>query len=227
MNYDIILFDADGTLFDFQLSERISFEKTMNAFGLPFSEKHYRDYHAINNGLWKDFEIGLISKPKLLLERYRLYTEKYHLQADIAKLNSFYFRALSGCSFLIKGAADICRYLSYNKNLYIVTNGETTVQKSRFESSEIRHYFKDIFVSEAAGYPKPHIEYFRYVFSRIENFDKSRALIIGDSLSSDILGGNNAGIDTCWYNPDNLTNNTDAVCSYVIHSLSELSAILT
>lgn len=226
MGYDIILFDADGTLFDFRKSERISFEKTMITYALPFSETHYNDYHAINDSLWKDFERGLISKPDLLLERYKRYIEKYNLNADAAELNSFYFRALGSCSYLLDDAAEICRHLALNKRLYLVTNGETTVQKSRFAGSEIKHYFKDLFVSESVGYPKPRVEYFDYVFSRIENFDRSRTVIIGDSLSGDILGGNNAGIDTCWYNPDNFINETAAVCKYTIKSLSELYDIL-
>lgn len=226
MDYDIILFDADGTLFDFRKSERISFKETMNNFALPFSETHYNDYHVINDNLWKDFECGLISKPELLIERYKRYIEKYNLKADAAELNRFYFRALCSCSYLLEGAAEVCRQLALSKSLFLVTNGETTVQKSRFAGSEIKQYFKDLFVSESVGYPKPRVEYFEYVFNRIENFDRSRTVIIGDSLSGDILGGNNAGIDTCWYNPDNLINETAAVCKYTIKSLSELYDIL-
>ncbi len=226
MGYDIILFDADGTLFDFRKSEHISFKKTMNNFDLPFSEALYNDYHQINDNLWKDFERGLISKPDLLLERYKRYIKKHNLKADAAELNRFYFRALGSCSYLFDGAAEVCRHFALTKSLYLVTNGETTVQKSRYAGSEIKQYFKDLFVSESVGYPKPHIEYFDYVFSKIENFDRSSTVIIGDSLSGDILGGNNAGISTCWYNPDNLINETDVVCNYTIKSLSELYDIL-
>ncbi|MDD4772067.1 MAG: YjjG family noncanonical pyrimidine nucleotidase [Eubacteriales bacterium] len=226
MDYNIILFDADGTLLDFKKAEQVSFERTMRAFNLPYSHSLYCDYHTINDGLWKDFESGLITKPELFIERFRRYTEKYNLVADAAGLNRFYFGQLGLCGYLLENAAEVCRKLSRDRRLYLVTNGETNVQQSRFARSGLSPYFKDIFVSETAGYPKPHIGYFEYVFGNIENFDRSRTVIIGDSLSGDITGGNRAGIDTCWYNADNLVNESGAVCTYVIRSLDELFDIL-
>ncbi len=226
MKFDIILFDADGTLFDFEKAEQRSFEKTVRSFHLPFSEELYKDYHLINDMLWKEFEKGLISKPDLLTERFRRYTKKYNIQIAAEEMNRFYLASLGSCSYLLDGAEEVCRHLSADKRLYLVTNGETSVQKNRFESSDIRRYFKDIFVSETAGYPKPHTEYFNYVFSRINNFDRSRSVIIGDSLSGDILGGNNAGIRTVWYNPGSASNQTGAVCDYTIGSLYELYELL-
>lgn len=226
MGYDIILFDADGTLFDFKKSERVSFEKTMKQFGLPFTEALYDDYHEINDGLWKDFERGLISKPDLLIERYRRYTKKYDLDAVPEELNRFYLRTLGSCSFLFDGAEDLCRRLARTKRLYLATNGETTVQKSRFFASVIKEYFIDIYVSEAVGFPKPHIEYFNYVFSRIDNFKRSSTIIIGDSLTGDICGGNNAGIAACWYNPEGAVNDRGVTCDYIVSSYDELYSIL-
>ena len=226
MSYDIILFDADGTLLDFKKSEQVSFEKTMRAFNLPGSQVLYCDYHSINDSLWKDFESGLISKPELFIERFRRYTEKHKFVADAAELNRYYFGQLGLCGYLLDGAEEVCRNLAQSKRLYLATNGETTVQQSRFARSGLSEFFQDIFVSESTGYPKPHIGYFEYIFDKIKGFDRSRTVIIGDSLSGDITGGNRAGIDTCWYNPDNLLNETDAKCTYIIRSLDELYNIL-
>lgn len=226
MGYDIILFDADGTLFDFGKSERVSFEKTMDAFNLPFSVSLYTDYHLINDGLWKDFERGQITKPALLVERYRRLTEKYNFDTDPVRLNLFYTRALGCCSYLLDGTAGVCRRLAQTKRLYLVTNGETTVQQNRYAGSEIKQYFNNIFVSETVGYPKPCVEYFDYVFSCIDGFERARTIIIGDSLTGDICGGNNAGISTCWYNPDGLINDRGVTCDFTIASLTELYDIL-
>jgi len=224
--YDIILFDADGTLFDFEKSERVAFMQTCEYFNLPFSGELYSDYHLINDGLWKDMELGLTTKAALLVERWRRFVCKYSLDAKPADINKFYLKALGGCSFLLEGAEAVCRNLAYKRRLFLVTNGETTVQRSRFGASEIKQYFSGVFVSEEAGAPKPYIEYFNYVFSRIRDFSREKAIIIGDSLSGDIRGGNNAGLDTCWFNPGGAENTLGVKCDYIIKSLDELYDIL-
>ncbi len=226
MGYDFILFDADGTLFDFNRSERYSFTKLTENFGFDFSEEIYADYHVINDRLWKDHENGLVTKPFLLVERYRRLFEKYRIDVSPEEANLFYLAALGSCRFLTEGALEICAYLSSFKPLYIVTNGEASVQNSRYSSSELRPYFSDIFISGSVGVSKPSKEYFDYVEAHIDGFDRKRAIIIGDSLTSDIRGGNNAGIDACWFNPDGAVNDRGVHCEYEIRKLSELKKII-
>ena len=116
--------------------------------------------------------------------------------------------------------------LSKTHNLYIVTNGVASTQQIRIGDSGLQPYFKDIFISELLGSQKPQKEFFDHCFERIPDFDPSLALIIGDSLTSDIKGGNNAGIETCWFNPDGEENNTDAKVDYEIKSLKALYSLL-
>lgn len=226
MLYDFILFDADGTLFDFDRSERYSFTALCSTFGIPFSETLYSDYHVINDGLWKDHERGLIEKPKLLVERYDRLIKKHGINADPAALNSFYLHTLGGCCYLLEGAEEICEFLSRTKSLYLVTNGETTVQNNRYNSSPIKKYFRDIFISAAVGCPKPNREYFDYVADHIPGYSADRAIIVGDSLTSDIRGGNNAEIDACWFNPKGTPNDRGVKVDYEIRSLDELKKII-
>jgi 2-haloacid dehalogenase len=152
----------------------------------------------------------------------RLFNEigVYH---DVKDFNEKYLSELGKGSFLIDGALEICKEItSCNKKIYIVTNGILTTQKARIEHSAIKEYISDFFVSELVGYQKPHALYFEYVFSHIPHTDKNGILLIGDSLSADILGGNNAGIDTCWFNESGDINTTDIIPDYEISGLSEL-----
>ena len=226
MKYDFILFDADGTLFDFERAEHYSFETLCHTYNFPFSEELYADYHVINDGLWKAYERGEIEKPSLLVERYRRLIDKYGFDADAAECNAFYLKTLGSCPYLLDGAMEICEHLAAKKPLYLVTNGEASVQQGRFNGSPIKKYFTDIFISGSVGYPKPHKEYFDYVAKNIEGFDPARAIIIGDSLTSDIKGGNNAGIDTVWFNPKGEKNDKGVKIDYEIKDLNELIPII-
>ena len=221
---DFLLFDADGTLFDFDRSERCAFGAIAERFGFDGSGDVYEVYHEINAELWKDFERGLIEKGALLVERFRRLSEKYEFNADPAAVNREYLWELGGYGFLLDGAYEVCEKLvkDYRKKLCIVTNGTTQVQKRRFASSELSKLLSGVFVSEEIGFPKPDIRYFEHVFSHIKDFDISRALVIGDSLSSDIRGANTAGVASCWYNPKQKENNEGVVCDYTISSLWEL-----
>jgi HAD superfamily hydrolase (TIGR01549 family) len=134
--------------------------------------------------------------------------------------------ALSEGTFLLDGAKELCETLSRSCKLALVTNGVSKTQHKRFENSEVKEYFADIFVSEDTGFQKPQKEYFDYVLKHLNVTDNEKVLIVGDSLSSDIKGGNNAWIPSCWFNPHELLNGTDAVCDYEIHSFSELIPIV-
>lgn len=226
MKYDIILLDADETLFDFDQSEYNALKHCFKSRSLEFSDEIYNGYHNINKKLWKDFEKGKIEKPKLVTERFRILLSDLGYSIDPAEFNLSYGEALSRQNILFPGALRLCRRLAQNARLYIVTNGIKATQLRRFSESPLPPYIEDVFVSEEIGSQKPSRQYFDAVFSRIPDFDQSRAIIVGDSLSSDIKGGMNAGIASCWYNPNFLPNMTDVVPTYTAQNYDDIEKII-
>jgi len=221
--YDVFLFDADGTLYDYDKAEenalRITFEKN----GVAYSEDIRNRYREINAGVWESFENGEITKDDLQSLRFQRLFDCIGVRLDAVEFNGDYLYELGKGAFLIDGALEICEYIaSRGKKIYIVTNGILATQTSRIKHSLINGYVADFFVSEFVGYQKPHASYFDYVFSHIPHAGKSGFLIIGDSLAADIQGGVNAGIDSCWFNERNAKNRTGIKPTYEIRKLSEL-----
>lgn len=224
--YKFLLFDADETLFDFKRAERSAFSDVAAKYSLPMSDALYADYHVINDALWKDFERAEITKPALLVERFHKLAQKYGFDYDAAEVNRFYLASLGSYPYLLNGSVELCRTLSRTHSLYLITNGEISVQKNRYGASELRDYFLDVFISEQVGAAKPSLEYFDYVAAHIEGFDSRRALVIGDSLTSDIKGANNAGLDCVWFNPAHNVNDKSASVTYEIDALEKLYNIV-
>ncbi len=201
--YTTLLFDADNTLLDFSKSERTSLIKTMEDYGVPVNEYNICTYVEINNRLWKQLEKKEITKPELKKIRFRLFFDKigFNFNGDPFEVNEHYLSLLSQCGYIMDGAAELTEKLFHAKyDLYIVTNGVAKTQAQRLAKSGLLPCFKDVFVSEAVGIPKPHKEFFDYVLEKIPEKDKSKIVVIGDSLSSDILGAANAGLDSIWLN---------------------------
>ena len=226
MKYTILLFDADDTLFDFQKSEKIALEETLAAYGLGNNKEATNLYHAINKQLWMDFEEGKVSKTVLKVKRFTDLFKQLGMQGDGTACSELYVENLSKGNYLLPDALKLCQELSRECRLYLVTNGIAKVQHARFDASEVKPYFSDIFVSEESGYQKPQVEYFDYVFDRIPDFHKEQALLIGDSLSSDMQGGLNAGVDTCWFNPNHCENSKQLSCTYEIDDLKQIFDIV-
>lgn len=227
MKYEIIIFDADETLFDFKKSEREAFKNTMNEFGSNYDENyHLARYKAINSALWDEHEKGLVTQEKLKTERFKRFFKQLNLHYNEFDFAKSYMENLSKASFLYENSIDVVKELSRYYTLLIITNGLTSVQSKRIKESEIAHFFKNIVISEDVGVSKPDPYIFEYTLKAIEYTDKRNVLIVGDRLSSDILGGINFGIDTCWFNPDNTINNTDIVATYEIDNLNELAKII-
>lgn len=202
MRYDILLFDADNTLFDFTAGEKAAFTEAMNANGVNVEEGMVERYSEINERCWKELERGEIDKKTLVVKRYALFLQHYRLALDAAKVNEDYKNALATQAILIEGALELVKRLSEQAEVYIITNGLTEVQKGRFSRSPITGYIKKIFISEQMDCKKPDKLFFDMVEREIPGFEKHRAVVIGDSLTSDIQGANNAGIDAVWYNPE-------------------------
>lgn len=227
MNYTTLLFDADETLLDFSRAENEAMPCTFAKFGIRYDEEVRAVYDEINHGLWKAFENGEITQKDVLNHRFQDTFAKLGIvpPADFA-FEKAYQLALGEGAFLIDGALELVRELSKTHDIYIVTNGVTATQHSRMDACGLKPYLKGIFVSEETGHRKPEKEYFDYVFSHIPEIDLEKTLLIGDSLSSDIKGGNIAGIDTCWYNPNCNTNASTASPTYEIQKLEELKIFL-
>ncbi|MBR6526629.1 MAG: YjjG family noncanonical pyrimidine nucleotidase [Lachnospiraceae bacterium] len=226
MRYTTLLLDADDTLLDFKKTEEYGLSYTFEKYGIPFTEEVRTTYKTINHKLWAAFEEGEISKPTILARRFRNTFAALGIQGEFPGFEEEYQLALGRGGFLIPEAMEVCQELSKNCRLYIVTNGVQATQASRMELSGLLPYIQDVFVSETTGYQKPQREYFDYVFSRIPDFDPEKTLMIGDSLGSDIKGGHNAGLDTCWYNPAGKTNGIGVPITHEIKNLKELYAIV-
>lgn len=224
MKYRNIIFDADETLFDFRKSERYAFENTMLEFNIDYKEDyHLKIYQDINNAIWKEFEKGLITQKKLKIERFKRLSDKLAIKFDEAEFAKSYMKHLADASFLFDESIELIEDLNKNYILSIVTNGLTDVQNKRIKKSVIGKYFKSIIVSEEVEVSKPNPEIFEFA---LNNTDKSQVLVVGDSLTSDIQGGINLGVDTCWYNPNKIVNRTEIKPTYEISNLFQLKDIL-
>ncbi len=203
MKYDTILLDADDTLLDFKKAERESLKNTLERFSLRADEEVISTYSKINDGYWKALEREEVTKAELRVRRFADLCKSFGFDTDPVCMATEYENNLSESAYIIDGADELCRDLKEKYRIYIVTNGIKEVQDGRIYTSAIKDHFIKAFVSEEIGYEKPKLEFFEAVAKSIPNFDKNKTVIIGDSLSSDIKGGINFGIDTCWYNPNN------------------------
>lgn len=224
MKYTTLLFDSDDTLLDFALSEKTALMQVMCQNGLPFNDELHAAYSRANKIFWEAYERGEIEKSEIYVGRFKKFLQENNIDADAAHIAHGYESRLAEQFFTIDTAYELCEKLKNRYDIYIVTNGNQNIQKSRLNGSGIIKLVKGVFVSETVGAPKPEKKYFDYVFSKISEKDKSKMLIIGDSQSSDILGGINAGIDTCWYNPSGKEGKYTP--TYEIKSLSELEKML-
>ncbi len=220
--YRTLLFDADHTLLDFQAAERDALPKTFQHFQLPLTEEIRQFYLTLNAKLWRDFEKGLVSREEVLYHRFDVVFDTFGYHCDAHVFGDHYLQMLAEGSAVIPGARKMLQKLKGHCRLFIVTNGVSHVQRKRMKDAGLYDLFEQIFVSEETGYRKPEKGFFDYVFSHIPAFSKESTLLLGDSLLSDILGANRAGIDSCWYCPSGEENHTEAVPTYTIQNWQEL-----
>ena len=224
--YEKLFFDFDDTLIDFKAAEKVALPAVFKEYQMDYTEKVDAYYKTLNRQLWSELERGEITRDQLMKRRFGETMLHFGRNIDGYKMDERYQKLLAKTIILIDGAEQVLKELSKKYELYIVTNGMQKTQRNRFEASGLTPYIKRIFVSEEIGYQKPQIEFFNYVFSNLKNVDKSTSLIIGDSFSADIIGGYNAGIDTCWFNPHNQIVETSIQPTYVIKKLYDLVEIL-
>ncbi len=224
--YKNILLDLDDTLFDFKASEEIALSRSLREFGIEPTGAVRARYSEINISLWKQLEQKTISREVLLYHRFELLLEEIGITADAKAIQKSYEYNLSLGHIFLPGAEELLKTLSPTHNLYMVTNGTALVQQGRIKSSGIAPYFKGIFISQEVGYDKPDKRYFEACFAAMEDVSPETTIIIGDSISSDIRGGENAGIATCWFNPKGLPRPADVRMDYEIRTLGELYDIV-
>lgn len=227
MRYDVLLFDADETLFDFKTSERVALKNTLFEYGLDSEDKQLLTlYSEINAEIWKAFERGEITQKALKVERFHRFIKQANLSIDADQMAKRFIYHLGEASYLFDETKPLIDALGTSFEMVIVTNGLTDVQNRRIGKSSISHCFKAIVISESIGIAKPDPAIFEHTLETIGFKDKSRVLMIGDSLGSDILGGQRFGIDTCWYNPHRKINDTQINPTYEIHDLMALLEIV-
>ncbi len=222
---EFLFLDLDDTILDFHKAERIAISKTIREFGVEPTEEILSLYHEINKWHWEQLELGTLTRAEVLVNRFGVLFEKLGKEVDAPKCAKVYEHNLSQGHFFLPGAEEAVDALSKKYRLFLTSNGTAVVQKGRMTSANLYRFFETVFVSQEIGHNKPSREYFEACFTRIPGFDKEKAMIVGDSLSSDIKGGINAGIKTVWVNPDH-KDSGEIRPDYEIEALSQLEALL-
>ncbi len=226
--YKYVLWDIDGTLLDFLEAEKYAIKSLFNKYNIgECTDEMLAVYSKINVKYWQALERGELTKPEVLIGRFHEFFGLYGIDKSIAEsFNSDYQSELGECIVFTEGAKEMLERQKGRYTLVAVTNGTKKAQTKKLSLSGLDKLFDYIFISEDVGFEKPSCEYFNRVFAEAHIEDIARAIIIGDSLTSDIKGGELARIDTCWYNPKKKPNDKDVKPTYEIASLFELSEIL-
>lgn len=222
---DTILFDLDDTLLDFTANELTAIMDTLFRFGIPSTRANIDRYIEINRESWKRLERGEWTREEVLVGRFRILFDEFGVESAPAEAQSYYGERLSREGSWIDGAREVLLALRPKYRLFGVTNGNKAVQDRRISITRIDEYLDEIFISEEIGADKPSREYFDAVFKKIGAWRES-CVIVGDSLTSDIQGGINAGIHTVYYNPKGIKGNTGITPEYEIGALEEIFALL-
>jgi len=223
---EFLLLDLDDTILDFHKAERIAIAKTISDFGVEATEAILARYHVINKAHWEMLERGELTRAEVLVNRFGVLFAELGVRVDAGAVAKVYEKNLSIGHYFLPGAREAVESLSKRFRLFLVSNGTASVQAGRMTSAGLYPFFEQVFVSQEIGFNKPARAYFDTCFARIPGFDKRRAIIVGDSLTSDIQGGINAGIATCWVNPGHLPGREDIRPDYEIEGISQLEALL-
>jgi len=224
--FEYLLIDLDDTIFDFRGQEKLALQQALKIFHIDPTEEVCHRYHLINKAHWERLERKEITREQVLVGRYAVLLQELGVDNDPVLLARTYEKCLSQGHLFLPGAVETLERLYGKYKLYIVSNGTSHVQAGRLKSADISRFFEDIFISQDIGVNKPDREFFERCIAKIPGFRKEKALIVGDSLSSDILGGINAGIKTCWVNAHHKPADPQIPADYEIASLSELPALL-
>ncbi len=222
---EFLFIDLDDTILDFKKAENVAVKKTLADFGVEPTEEICSRYSIINQQHWEAMERKEMTRQQVLEGRFAVLFAELGVDVDAAVCSRCYTQNLSVGHYFLPGAREAVEQLSKKYKLYMTSNGTAWVQRSRLESADIEKFFLDVFISQEIGFNKPAREFFDGCFAKILDFDPAKAMIVGDSLSSDILGGKNAGIATCWVNPKHKSCG-DVIPDYEIEALTQLEELL-
>ena len=221
-----VLLDLDDTILDFHKAEHIALSATLCELGIEPTEAVLKRYSEINLAHWKRLELGELTRPEVLHGRFTQLFAEMGVDGDCYEAQRIYEWRLGTGHYFLDGGQELLDTLYGKYDLYLASNGTDIVQTRRIASANIEHYFKELFISQRLGHDKPKREFFDAAFACIEGFKADEAIIIGDSLTSDIKGGINAGIRTCWFNLRKIKNDSGITPDYEVTSLSEIPALL-
>jgi len=224
--YDWLLFDLDNTILNFDKAMDYAFHKTIADYHILKDENHFTIYHKINKACWADLEKGIITQDELRTLRMKRFLIAIDSDVSPIKFSETYHLNLSDKIFFMENAKGLIEKWSKEYPMVLVTNGLKEIQRARLLKSDLGKYFQHIVISDEIGVAKPHARFFDYVFEKINFPQKEKTIIIGDSLSSDIRGGNDYGIHTCWLNLNGKVAPEDNQPTYVIKKLSELQNVV-
>ncbi len=223
---EFLFLDLDDTILDFHKAEALALAKTLRSFGLEPEEAVLARYSIINKAHWERLERKELTREQVLVGRFAVLFGEYGIAVDPEQCARTYEANLSVGHYFLPGAREAVERLSKKYKLYLASNGTAKVQAGRLESANIGHFFQEIFISQEIGANKPDPVYFQRCFARIPGFDVKKAVMVGDSLTSDILGGMQAGMKTCWVNPGGSPRREDISPDFEIEALSQLEALL-
>lgn len=224
--YEFLFLDLDETILDFHKAQDVALDQTLRNAGIDPTPEAKALYTRINLNCWEMLERKEITLEELKYRRFPEFFAVLGVQADDRAAVADYQRLLSQGIYLIPGAMEAVISLRRKYRLFIASNGTGDVQRQRIAGAGLEPWFENIFISDELGANKPSPAFFEKAFARIPGFDKSKAIIVGDSLTSDMLGGINAGITTCWVNPQGKPRRPDIPVDYEIRSLAELETLL-
>ena len=223
---ECLFLDLDDTILDFHKAEKIAITKTLSDFGLTVNDEILSTYSAINKVHWERLERGELTREEVLTQRFAVTFRHFGMEVDCVACARSYEKNLSIGHYFLPGAEEAVDRLSKKYRLFLASNGTAVVQKGRMTSANLYRFFEKVFVSQEIGHNKPSKAYFDACFAQIPDFDPAKAMMVGDSLTSDISGGINAGIRTCWVNPQHLPCPEHIRPDHQIEALSQLEDLL-
>ncbi|NQJ71703.1 noncanonical pyrimidine nucleotidase, YjjG family [Streptococcus suis] len=227
MSYKYLLFDLDHTLLDFNQGEEVALTQFLEFMDVEDIEAFKAIYRPLNQGMWKELEKGLITKKELINTRFSKTFAHFGREVDGHEMALRYQEFIGQQGQIFEGADLLLKELvDRGYQLYAATNGVTYIQENRLLNSPIQTYFKQVFISEQMGTQKPAADFYEKIAKQIGCSDMAKFLMIGDSLTADIQGANNAGMDSVWYNPTKSALTGSAQPTYIISNYQELFGIL-
>ena len=223
---EFLFLDLDDTILDFRQAEHTAITRTLSVFGIDPTPEITEAYRRINLRCWKELERGTLTREDLKRVRFEKLFQQFEVEADVQVVSDTYMEFLGQGHWFLPGAEEAVERLSKKYRLFLASNGTASVQKGRMTSANLYRFFEQCFVSEELGAAKPSKAFFDAAFARIEGFDPAKAMMVGDSLSSDILGGINAGIRTCWVNTNHYPPKPEIRPDFEIPALADLEALL-